>query len=286
MKMRFAILSVAVALIIVAAAGPVAFAQQAPAAQGTTGSTGSTGSTGQMAPPTGVVEAPKQDPAEEAAYKVFFNIKGSDDKAVVKTGEDFMAKYPNSRYREGVYSRLAQAYFNEQNTEKMFENGDKALAINPDNVDVLVLEGWVIPHSHPDDPEVERKQLAKAEEYEKRALDLMPKIVKPASVSDADFAKSRDSLTAQAHSGLGLVDFREGKAEDSIAEFKKSVELSGGTDATDFYVMGAEQKQLKKYDEAVDSFDKCAKIPGSPLAARCTQMRDDTKKLATAAPKP
>ena len=281
MKMRFAIGTGAIALVIIAAAGPLAFAQQAPAAQGPSGSTGSTG---QMAPPTGTVEAPKTDPAEEAAYKAFFSLKSTDDKTVIKTGEDFLQKYPNSRYREGVYSRLAQAYYSEQNLDKMYASADKALEINPDNVDMLVLEGWVIPHTYnPQDPDQERK-LAKAEEYEKHALELIPKITKPSQMSDADFAKSRDGLTSQAHSGLGLVYFREGKGEDSIAEFKKSVALSGGTDATDFFVMGMEQKQLKQYDDAADSFDKCAKIPGSPLADRCTQQKDAVKKAAAAAP--
>jgi len=294
MKLRSAIWTGAIALAIIAAPGPLAFAQQAPAqgatgSTGTTGSTGSTGSSGaigQMAPPIGAVEAPKTDPAEEAAYKAFFNIKNSDDKATIKSGEDFIQKFPNSRYREGVYSRLAQAYYVEQNMDKMYANGDQALELNPDNVDVLVLEGWVIPHSHdPNDPNAERR-LEKAEEYEKHALELIPKIGKPSQMTDADFAKSRDALTSQAHSGLGLVYFRQGKAEESVAEFKKSIELSGGTDATDFFVMGVEQRQLKKFDDAIDSFDKCAKVPNSPLAARCTQQKDETKKLATAAPKP
>jgi len=284
MKMRFAIWTGAIALAIIAAS-PLAFAQ-APASPGGTGSTGSTGSTGQMVPPTGAVEAPKPDPAEEAAYKAFFNIKTSDDKATIKSGEDFIQKYPNSRYREGVYSRLAQAYYFEQNTDKMYANGDKALELNPDNVDVLVLEGWVLPHSYnPQDPDAERK-MARAEQYEKHALDLIPKIEKPATMNDADFTKSRDGLTSQAHSGLGLVYFRQGKAEESIAEFKKSIELSGGTDATDYFVMGVEQKQLKKYNDAVDSFDKCAKVPGTPLADRCNAQKDLAKKAAAEAPKP
>jgi tetratricopeptide (TPR) repeat protein len=284
MKMRFAIWTGALALAIIAAAGPRAFAQQAP--QGATGSTGQPGQKPDMAPPSGAIEAPKPDPAEEAAYKVFFNIKSSDDKDTIKTGEDFIQKYPNSRYREGVYSRLAQAYYLEQNMDKMYANGGKVLELNPDNVDILVLEGWVLPHSYnPQDPDAERN-MAKAEGYEKHALELIPKITKPAQLSDADFAKSRDALTSQAHSGLGLVYFRQGKPEDSIAEFKKSIELSGGTDATDFFVMGFEQKQLKKYDDAVDSFDKCAKIPSTPLADRCTQQKDQTKKLATGAAAP
>jgi len=289
MKMRSVIWTGAIVLVI-AAAGPRLFAQDTQKTQGQSGATGSTGSTGQtdqMVPPTGAVQAQKTDPAEEAAYKVFFNLKQSDDKAVVKSGEDFAEKYPNSKYREGVYSKLAQAYYLEQNYAKMYADGDKVLEIDPDNVDILVLEGWVIPHNSPNPDDLDaQKKLDRAAQYEKHALELIPKIPKPAQMTDADFAKSRDSLTSQAHSGLGLVYFRKGQLEESVAELKQATENSAIADAIDFYVLGVEQRQLKKYDDAMDSFDKCAKTPGSPVADRCNQQKDATKKLAAAAPKP
>jgi hypothetical protein len=156
---------------------------------------------------TGVVEAQSTDPPEEVAYKAFLDVKASDDKAVIKTGENFLQKYPNSTYREKIYSRLAQAYYLEQDLAKTFANGDKALALNPDNVDMLVLEGWLIPHSHdPNDPNMGRK-LEKAEGYERRALELVPKMAKQAEMTDADFAKSQSALLTEAHSGLGSSTF-------------------------------------------------------------------------------
>ena len=65
----------------------------------------------------------------------------------------------------------------------MDECADKALALNPNDVTVLVFVGWVIPHSN--DPSA---QLNKAENYEKRVLELLPAIVKPADMTDEELA--------------------------------------------------------------------------------------------------
>src|SRR5579862_8550397 len=94
------------------------------------------------------------DPEEEKAYKAFTDVKPDSFDQQIQVGEQYLQKYPTGRYAEKVYARLATAYFQKQQLDKMYAAGDKALASNPDDVTVLVLVGWVIPHNYdPNDPE-------------------------------------------------------------------------------------------------------------------------------------
>lgn len=241
------------------------------------------------AAPQAPAEAPKIDPEEEKAYKAFADASTPQQADVrIKLGEQFVAKYPKSKYAEQIYARLMQDYLDKQQFDKMYDAADKALALNPDNVTVLVVVGWVIPHVYnPDDPDAE-KRLNQAEAYEKHALEVLSKLTKPANLTDEQFAKAKESALSQAHSGLGLVYYRRQDFANSVTELQAGEKIAATPDATDFYVMGVELQNLKRFSEAVDAFQRCAQLPSS-LAERCKPKVDEAKKQASAqpaAPKP
>jgi len=233
-------------------------------------------------PPTAQqAEPPKVDPEEEKAYKAFYDLKVGAADQTIQLGEQFVQKYPTSKYAEQVYSRLTQAYFDKQQFEKMYAAADKALALNKDDVSVLVLVGWVIPHKiDPNDMDSERR-LGKAEEYEKHALAVLDAMPKPAAMSDEQFAKSKAAAQSQAHSGLGLIYYRLQDPAKSVDELQKGASTASNPDPTDYYVMGVELQQLKRYPEAADAYDKCNKIPGG-LQDRCKQGAEQAKKQGAA----
>ena len=225
------------------------------------------------------------DPEEEKVYKAFVDAKPDAFDQQIQAGEQYLQKYPNGAHAEQVYSRLANAYYQKQQLDKMFAAGDKALAINPNDVSVLVLVGWVIPHSYdPNDPEADRR-LAKAEAYEKKALEELATMAKPEGVTDEQFAKAKQGSTAQAHSGLGLVYFRQQQFDKAATEMQEAVKLDPTPDSVDLYILGLSLNQLKHYPEAADAFQKCAATPGA-VQDRCKQREGEAKKLAAAQPAP
>jgi tetratricopeptide (TPR) repeat protein len=229
--------------------------------------------------------APKVDPAEEADYKAFFELKPDENDKRIDLGETFVLKYPNSKYTEGVYSQLANAEYGKQNFPKMYADADKALALNPDDPTLLVLIGWVIPHQYdPNDPKSDA-QLDKAEKYEKHALEVLPTVPKPATMTDAEFAAAKAGAESQAHSGLGLVYFRRQNWEGAITELTKATATATPPDPTDYYVMGVSLGHLNRFAEAADAYGKCAAVPGG-LQGACKQKADDAKKQAAAKPAP
>lgn len=257
--------------------------QQQPAQQPSQQPPAKPGEQGQAAPSGQTPAAPKADPDEEKAYQEFTAAKADDYDKQIQTGEDFVKKYPQGRYTEYVYARLSNAYFNKQQLDKMYESSDKALALNPNDVSVLVLVGWVIPHNvGPGDPDSDRR-LAKAETYEKHALDVLPTLPKPDGLSDDQFTSAKTKEEATAHSGLGLIYFREQKSEDSLKELQLAT-AKEQSDPVDFFIMGVDLDNLKRYNDAADAFQKCAQIPGA-MQDRCKQQGDKAKAQASQSPK-
>jgi len=216
------------------------------------------------------------DPQEQAAYKAFYDASPQDADKKIQMGEDFVAKYPASRYDEGVYANLVQLYVPKQAWDKFYAASDKALALNPDDVGVLTTVGWVIPHTYdPNDPNA-AKNLTKAEVDEKHAIEVLGTMAKPANVTDEQFTEFKAEDLAVAHSGLGLVYFRRQQFDDSARELKQATQAAAHPDPTDFYVLGVDLQNLKQNSDAADAFDKCAQIPGG-LQPECKRRSDAAK---------
>jgi tetratricopeptide (TPR) repeat protein len=228
---------------------------------------------------------PPVDPKEEAAYKKFYDMNPStpsDYDAQIQAGEEFLKDYPQSRYREAVYARLANAYFKKGQLDKVCDAADKALALSPDDVSVLTQVGWMIPHANPNTANYDQ-DLAKAEQYEKHALEVLNTLNKPANLTQEQFDQTKNEAIATSHSGLGLVYFREKKYEMSSAELTQATTVTTDNDPTDFFVLGIDDENLQKYPDSAKAFDACAQI-SSPLQDRCKQASAEAKAKEGAAP--
>src|ERR1700722_9139564 len=100
------------------------------------------GGLSQAAPPPKALP-PGVTKDEFADYKAIYSTR--DDAKLVTLGEAFIMKYPMSMYLGGVYSSLTTAYLHTNQLDKMNDMGSKALAVNPDNTDVLASLAWAIP---------------------------------------------------------------------------------------------------------------------------------------------
>ena len=224
--------------------------------------------------------APKIDPAEEADYKAFFAANAPDTR--VQLGNDFLTKYPMSHYAESVYAGLVQAYYAKQDWKNFYATADKGLAAFPDDVTMLAIVGWVIPHVFDPNADDAQAKLDKAEKYEKHAIDVAGSMQKPAGLTDDQFAQSKVTLLSEAHSGLGLIYFRQQKWADSVSELQQATQSSPMPDQTDYFVMGVDLDRQSRFPEAADAYTKCAQINGG-LTERCKQGADNSKKQASQA---
>jgi tetratricopeptide (TPR) repeat protein len=217
---------------------------------------------------------------EDAAMKAFReSTKARDVANMEKLGEEFVQKYPQSRYRVEVYSMLVRGYYNSGQVDKMEAAGDKELALQPNDPQTLALVCSTLPRAMNASTPDPQKRLAKSEQYCQQALDLLPTQVKPENMSDEVFLDAKNQTAAMAHSGLGLAAFRRGKYADAIPHLEQSIKLDSQPDPVNYYLLGISNEKASHFDDAAAAFTKCAAIPGG-LQATCTQNIDEAKKLA------
>jgi len=220
--------------------------------------------------------APPVNAEEDAAYKAFTD--ELDTKKKIQLGEAFVVKYPQSRYRPPVYSNLTIAYLQDNNVVKMEEAGEKEIALNPNDGQTLAILGQTIPRSwNPSAPDAAQK-LEKAEQYSKRALEVVPTMAKPEAITDEQFARAKNQTLAMAHSGLGLVYVRRGKFAEAISDLEQAVKIDPAPDPVNYYLLGISNQRASHFEDAVAAFNKCAQLPGS-MAATCKSGAEEAKKL-------
>ena len=217
---------------------------------------------------------------EDTAYKAFQAVNPNDAAKKIETGEAFLQKYPESRYKSPVFGALTYAYLQAGNTQKMQEYGEKEIAIVPNDVSTLALLGQTLPrslHGSASDPAAVQV-LAKAEQYSKQAIEITPTLPKPENLTDEAFASAKNQTLAMAHSGLGLIYVRRGKNAEAIPELEQAVKIDPNPDPVNYYLLGMANKIASHFDDAVAAFNKCATMAG-PMQGTCKSQADDAKKL-------
>ncbi len=223
---------------------------------------------------------PPVNAEEDAAIQAFRAAPITDMAKKDQLGEEFLQKYPQSRYRPEVYSLLVRGYLSLGQIDKMETAGDKEIQLNPSDAQTLAIVGSTLPRVMNANTTEPQKRLEKAEQYSKRALEVLPTLVKPAELSDAEFLKAKDQTSALAYSGLGLVAFRRSKFAEAIPNFEQAVKLDPVPDPVNFYLLAISNEKTSHFDDAATAFTKCAAVPGG-LQATCKTGADEAKKMAT-----
>jgi tetratricopeptide (TPR) repeat protein len=220
-------------------------------------------------------------PPDENDYTAWKTAKDTEQKT--KLGEEFVSQYPTSEYCQEVYEDLVSTYYTKQDWNSLYATADKAISRLPNDIYILTTVGWVIPHQYnPDDPDAEKK-LEKAEVYEKHAIYMIDTVPKPSKFTDEQFAAAKATFMEQAHSGLGLIYFRNQNYAEAVDELQQATQSAESQDPTDVYALAFSLEQLNRFSEAADAFQKCSVIPG-PLQDRCKESADEDKTKAGAPP--
>ena len=217
------------------------------------------------------------DREQGAAYQAFF--KERDPAKKIQLGSRFLQTYPKSPLAERVDFGLMNVYRAQQDWKNAYRFADYALALQPDDVDVLTTVGWTIPHVYsPNDPDAD-EELNRAETYARHAIEVLAKMPKPPDLNGAQFAAAKAKRTFQAHSALGLVYFRREDYDNSAKELEQATKGNPTPDQTDLYVLGTDLQNLNRYREAADAFRGCSQIAGV-LQDPCKQNADLARRQA------
>jgi tetratricopeptide (TPR) repeat protein len=221
-------------------------------------------------------------PEEEAAFKAFQAVSPNDVDKRIPMAEQFLQKYPQSRYRPLMYQTLVSGYLAKQEVPKMLDAGEKEIALNPNDTPVLGLMGQTLARTVNVKSPNAMEQLNKAEQYSKRAIEVTPTLTKPAELTDEQFVMAKNNALEMAYSGLGLVYLQKGKFADAIPALENSVKVDTHPepDPVNLYLLGLANEKASHFDAAVAAYTKCAAIQSS-LQPNCKSGIDSAKKAST-----
>lgn len=229
--------------------------------------------------------APVANPVEDKDYKALYDARTGDPQKHLQMGEDFVKKYPTSKYTGDVYASMAGDCLALGEEDKLFADAQKAIDFDPDNVSALSLMAWAgarrIDPRAPDAAD----RYAKLENYAHHAITLLASMQKPAGIDDATFNAARNDQLSLCHSGLGFMDFLRQRYADTITELTLAVQLANSPDQVDYFILGAANERANHFDEAIAAFGKCAEQAGG-VQDRCKTGIDETKKRALEQPAP
>ncbi len=165
----------------------------------------------------------------------------------------FTPAFPNSRFDEPIASYAMMSLTELKDTNRVVAYGEKALAVNPNNLPALLL----LAGTYVEDPKP--GGVTKAVTYAQRAV-----VAAKADAPDAD--RTRKLSGGVAHSTLGYAYMKQEKTVAAITELKSAAGLLKGVDdqqyAVALYRLGYAYAKLSHNSEARDVLLEAAKIPG------------------------
>ena len=169
----------------------------------------------------------------------------------------FARAFPDSVYAVPAMGVAATAYQQAQDTPKMLEVADGLLAKDPDNLGMLLLLS--------DYYGEKGEQLAKAEQFAKKAASLADTAPKPDGVSDDQWAREKALQKGLALSTLGQINLQKKENTQAVLNFQAAAPLLKGNEATygrNQYRLGFAFLNLKKTAEARQAFSEAAAAKG------------------------
>ena len=207
--------------VLAIAAFAVAQQQQTPAQQKQPA-----GAAQQGAPATPPGKRPPQaktQPEFDAYNAAIANQK--DAAAMEKAADDFATKFPESELRVLLFKAAMRAYQNANNGDKMLEEAQKLLKVDPDDPEALIASAEVTTE-HTRDTDLDKDQrFAKATKDAQHALETIDTDVPmPANIPQAQIDAYKGLLRSSAYSILGTIQYDQEKYADAEGYFRKSID--------------------------------------------------------------
>ena len=188
----------------------------------------------------------------------------------------FLKVYPEQE--KDNPSQIDRAYFDafrlQGNLAKIVEYGEKTIAGNPNDVEVLNTLGLAYEfYVNPPSPD-------KAAGYAQKALTAAEGLKKPEGVDDAAFKKEQDTQLGMAHLTLGYAALakvqKTGKLAPAIDEFKTASNLLEGNPALQgqalyYLAYSYEDGTPANHRGALDALNKAVTLPG-PFQAQAQAL--------------
>jgi hypothetical protein len=189
------------------------------------------GAVGQTVPPPAQPAAsqPQQqkkeikDPAEYNAY--VGAVQQQDAAAKISGLEAFLAQYPNSVMKEDALELLMGSYQQSGNQTKMMDAAQRLQQANPNNVRALALLAYT-KRTLAQAGQNPGPNLADAKQYGEKGLQALQIFAKPEGMSDPDFQKLKEQMSAIFNSAVGIAALQDKDYPTATKDLRVAVDAN------------------------------------------------------------
>jgi tetratricopeptide (TPR) repeat protein len=194
-------------------------------------------------------QAPRVSSAEADAIRWIQTAPTPDEK--IAAVANLIRSFPNSPFRGPALFQAAQAADQKGDFAAAISYGQQSIQADPLRFDsMLLIAGELAQHTLRGDVDREEK-LARAAEYVRQAVDLMPTVSKPVpSMPDATWETFKRSKTAEAHKDLGLIASTRSQWQMAAAEFRFALDMEPTPDPVLMARLGNAYNETKQYGNA------------------------------------
>jgi tetratricopeptide (TPR) repeat protein len=224
-----------------AAAAPAAPAAQAAAAPAAPAAQAAAAPAAPAAP---AAQKPQiKDPAEYNAY--VSAVQQADPAAKAQAIEAFLQTYPNSVMKEDALVSLMGAYQQAGNAQKTVDTANRVLQANPNNIRALALLAYYYRSLASQGGADATKNADLAMQYGQKGIDALPNTPKPDGMSDADFTKFHNELSAIFEGAVGFAALQKKDLPTAQKDLRGAVEHESQPNIADIYPLATADLEAK-----------------------------------------
>src|SRR5580700_7309026 len=210
-------------------------------------------------PKTDDAVAPPQNsaPDPDAELQLAVRQAGNDSATLVKSLEDYLAKYPDSPRRGAIYRALLESEMNLHNQKSALDYAEKVIAIQPEDSQSMYLAVTLL-EKMPD----EASQL-RAIDYDTRLIERVSKAdpeSRPQQMTLEDWQAGRNKFMVDLYVLRGRVQHHLHKDDDAVKDLTAGFRLQPNAEAA--LTLGEIAEEDKHADEAIRQYATAFALAG------------------------
>jgi tetratricopeptide (TPR) repeat protein len=221
-------------------------------------------------------EKPPQAQSRQELYAFLHLVDNSDSDQLLALTDQFIKTFSKSEFLAFVHRMRMNAYRQINEYQRAIEAAEKALELNPQDIDVLLGIANLLPQQATDQSSV---VLSTAEGYAQRALKEIVALKAPRTLSLDNWEQTVGAMRASAHCALGVVALKRGRYSDSVAEFEICTRQNHAAAGPQFYMFGVALLLDRKVEQARAALQRAAELGPEVVKAQAeVQLRSLEKK--------
>lgn len=216
---------------------------------------------------TGQQAAGPQPKSQEELDAILAVQNSQDPDSRIKAADELLKKFADTEFKAWALQMQMLSYQQKNDFDNMLVYGERALEADPDNAIVMIQLAYAIPSRTREFDLDKDEKLAKAEDFAKRAMALIPVMPKQnPQIPDEEWLLVKKDFMSQAHESLGMVAMLRKDYTGAEASLRKAIEMAVEQQPQSFYQLANALKEQGKYDEALTTVDQAIAKGGVPTS--------------------